>query len=78
MSTFFIAAPLVVFCIFVAPLWLILHYRSKKTVSGALSATDYQRLQVLSEQAETLQERVKTLEKILDTESPTWRNQHGG
>lgn len=34
MSSFFIAVPLIVFCIFVAPLWLILHYRSKRKNRG--------------------------------------------
>lgn len=33
-----ILAPLIIFLIFVAPIWLILHYRSKKQVSQGLSA----------------------------------------
>ena len=76
MSSFLIAGPLIVFLIFVAPLWLILHYRSKKKTSSGLSQDDYQRLQVLSAQAETMQKRVDTLERILDAESPTWRRHY--
>ncbi len=49
MSTFFITGPLIVFLIFVAPLWLFLHYRSKRKADSALSSQDLERLQVLSE-----------------------------
>lgn len=76
MSTFLIAGPLIAFLIFVAPLWLFLHYRSKKKSSSGLSDTDLQRLRQLSEQAESMQDRVKTLEKILDAESPSWRRNY--
>ena len=33
-----ILAPLIIFLIFVAPIWLILHYRSKKQVNQGLTA----------------------------------------
>ncbi|CAM3617527.1 envelope stress response membrane protein PspB [Vibrio aquimaris] len=76
MSSFFLAGPLVVFLIFVAPLWLILHYRSKKKTAGGLSEDDFNRLQALSEKAEQMQKRVDTLERILDTETPNWRRRY--
>ena len=76
MSSFLIAGPLIVFLIFVAPLWLILHYRSKKKTAGGLSEDDFQRLQALSEKAEKMQKRVDTLERILDAETPNWRRRY--
>ncbi|MGF1910665.1 envelope stress response membrane protein PspB [Vibrio kasasachensis] len=76
MSSFFIAGPLIVFLIFVAPLWLFLHYRSKRKTGSGLSQEDYQRLQTLSERAESMQKRVDTLERILDAESPNWRRNY--
>ncbi|MBU2897886.1 envelope stress response membrane protein PspB [Vibrio pectenicida] len=76
MSSFFIAGPLIVFLIFVAPLWLILHYRSKKKAAGGLSEDDFNRLQTLSEKADQMQKRVETLERILDTETPSWRRRY--
>ncbi|EGU37827.1 phage shock protein B [Vibrio ichthyoenteri ATCC 700023] len=76
MSSFWIALPLVVFLIFVAPIWLILHYRSKRKTSSGLSQEDFQRLEKLSERAESMQKRVETLERILDAESPTWRRRY--
>ncbi|EHY9858492.1 envelope stress response membrane protein PspB [Vibrio parahaemolyticus] len=76
MSAFFLVGPVIVFLIFVAPLWLFLHYRSKRKTDSALSSQDLERLQVLSEKAEAMQSRVDTLERILDAESPTWRRRY--
>jgi len=76
MSSAFIAGPLIVFLIFVAPLWLFLHYRSKKHASTGLSQEDLQRLESLSQKAASMQNRVDTLERILDAESPTWRRRY--
>lgn len=74
MSTAFITAPLVIFLIFVAPLWLILHYRSKRKLDQGLSEQEREQLQQLSDKAVKMQQRIQTLEKILDAESPDWRS----
>ena len=66
--------PLVIFMIFVAPIWLILHYRSKKQVNQGLSAEEQASLQSLAEQAEKMSDRIQTLEAILDSEALEWRN----
>ncbi|MFD3320033.1 envelope stress response membrane protein PspB [Alteromonas macleodii] len=66
--------PLVVFSIFVAPIWLILHYRSKKQVNQGLSAEEHASLQDLAEKAEKMSERIETLEAILDSEAREWRS----
>ncbi|MBY6197294.1 envelope stress response membrane protein PspB [Vibrio hangzhouensis] len=76
MSTFLIAGPLIVFLIFVAPLWLFLHYRSKRKAESGLSEQDFQKLQSLSQRAEKMQSRVDNLERILDAESPNWRQNY--
>lgn len=65
---------LVVFMVFVAPIWLILHYRSKKQVSQGLSETELRSLQNLAVKADTMADRIQTLESILDAESPDWRS----
>ena len=70
----FIFIPIIVFMIFVAPLWLVLHYRSKREVSKGLSEGDYSQLHELAATAEKMASRIKTLEAILDAESPEWRN----
>lgn len=66
-------APIALFLIFVAPLWLILHYRSKKQVSQGLSQDEFANLQELSHRADKMADRIKTLEAILDADSPNWR-----
>jgi len=70
----FTGVTLIVFMVFVAPIWLILHYRSKKQVSQGLSETELRSLENLSEKAELMADRIQTLESILDAESPNWRN----
>ena len=52
-----IIAPLIIFMIFVAPIWLILHYRSKKQVSQGLSPEDYKSLKELAVRAEKMSDR---------------------
>ncbi len=68
-----IIVPFVMFTIFVAPLWLILHYRSKKQVSQGLSEHEHRQLLELAQKAEKMADRVETLEALLDQEAPQWR-----
>ena len=37
-------APIIIFLIIVAPIWLILHYRSKRQVSQGLTEEEYSQL----------------------------------
>lgn len=69
-----IIAPLIIFMVIVAPIWLILHYRSKGQVSQGLSEEEYIQLSELSEMADQMADRIKTLEAILDVETPEWRS----
>jgi len=69
-----IMAPVIIFLIIVAPIWLVLHYRSKGQVSQGLSEEEYIQLSDLSETADKMADRIKTLEAILDVETPDWRN----
>jgi phage shock protein B len=71
-----IFVPLILFMIFVAPLWVIMHYRSKNKIKQGLSDSELNQLNELTVRAEKMAERIKTLEAILDAESPRWRTQH--
>lgn len=71
MSALFLAIPLTIFVLFVAPIWLWLHYSRQN--SGGLSQSDVQRLQQLTGDANKMRERIQTLEAILDAEHPHWR-----
>jgi phage shock protein B len=66
--------PIIIFMIFVAPLWLVLHYRSKKQVSQGLSEHEHRQLLELANRAEKMSDRIRSLEKILDAEAPQWRS----
>ncbi|WP_159822864.1 envelope stress response membrane protein PspB [Colwellia sp. 20A7] len=67
-------APVIIFMVIVAPIWLILHYRSKGQVNQGLSEEEYIQLSDLSETADKMADRIKTLEAILDAETPEWRS----
>ena len=76
MSSMFLSIPVVVFLTFVAPLWLFLHYRSKKHTATGLSSQDLEQLEQLSNRAEQLKQRISYLERVLDAETPEWRSRH--
>lgn len=70
----FIMAPTIIFMLFVAPIWIFMHYRSKQKSQGALSDAEREELERLQAQAERMIDRIETLEAILDSETPGWRH----
>ncbi len=64
----------VIFSIFVAPLWLILHYTTKRRQAQSLTREDEKMLSDLWQIANKMESRVKSLETILDTRAPNWRD----
>ncbi|QCR36245.1 envelope stress response membrane protein PspB [Nissabacter sp. SGAir0207] len=73
MSALFLAIPLTIFVLFVAPIWLWLHY-SRQQRGGQLSQQDLHHLTQLTQDARRMQERIRALEEILDAEHPQWRD----
>jgi len=55
------------------PLWIIFHYITKWKTSKGLTAEDEKMLAEVWESTNKMQERIQTLERILDIESPNWR-----
>ncbi|ETS30537.1 phage shock protein B [Photorhabdus temperata] len=70
MSSIFISIPLIIFVLFVLPIWLWLHYNSRNSSQSQLDQNEVQRL---AERVQHMQARIKTLEDILDAEHPDWR-----
>ena len=68
--------PLIMFMIFVAPIWVIMHYRSKRKISEGLSDVELNQLNDLSRRAEKMADRLNTIESILEADAPEWRRQH--
>ncbi len=73
----FVLAPTIIFMIFVAPLWIFMHYRSKQRSQSTLSDAERAELSKLADQAQWMMERIETLEAILDSETPEWRTRMG-
>jgi len=66
----------VLFMTVVAPLWIIFHYITKWRAQRGLSAQDERLMAELWEIANRLEGRIQTLERVLDTEAPNWRNKN--
>lgn len=72
-----LAIPLTIFFLFVAPVWLWLHYNSQRRQGSALQAQDSRRLAALCDDAARMRARIAALEDILDAEHPNWRQEYG-
>ena len=68
-----ILVPSIVFMVIVAPLWVWLHYRSKRRAQAALTESERDNLEALLVKSEAMMERIDTLESILDAQTPEWR-----
>jgi phage shock protein B len=55
------------------PLWIIFHYITKMKTSKGLSPEDEKMLSEVWESANKMEERINTLERILDIEAPDCR-----
>jgi len=64
----------VIFMVVVLPVWLLLHYLTRMKEVGGLSAEDENTLEKVWKTTSRLEERIKTLETILDEHHPHWRN----
>jgi phage shock protein B len=67
--------PLIIFMTIVAPLWLVLHYVTRWRATKTLSAEDEKMLVDLWQSAKRMEERIRSLETILDHDAPGWRGQ---
>ncbi len=69
--------PTILFLVIVAPLWLIMHYRSVNRSTRGLSEDDRESVEQLLETVDKLTDRITALESILDAEHSDWRTQTG-
>ncbi len=63
---------IIILCVPV-PLLIIFHYTAKWKKSRELSGSDEQMLEELWTRAQKMEDRVETLETILDESDPQWR-----
>lgn len=71
----FMFVPTILFLTVVAPMWIVMHYRSVNRSSRSLSRDDRESIEHMLETVDKLTERIATLEEILDDDHPQWRAQ---
>jgi phage shock protein B len=57
----------------VAPIWIVAHYATRWRSTRLLSRDQERTLAELYENARRMEERMDSLERILDAEAPGWR-----
>lgn len=62
-----------IFTVIVAPIWIIFHYVSRSSANKRLSSEDEAMLEEIWESAQRMEDRIQTLERILDDSTPGWR-----
>ncbi|WP_262693736.1 envelope stress response membrane protein PspB [Kordiimonas aquimaris] len=60
----------------VAPLWIIFHYVTKWKQMKGITPEDEASLGDLRSTADRLEDRIRTMERIMDDEVPDWRSRH--
>lgn len=60
--------PLILFLAVVAPIWIIAHYVTRWRMAKSLSPEDEKQFGDLWQIAERMEDRIHTIERILDTE----------
>lgn len=67
---------LIVFLAIPAPLFIVLHFITKWKQTREISGGDEKMLEDMWRLAQRLEERLESLETILDGELPDWRKKH--
>lgn len=71
----FMSIPSILFVVVVAPIWIIMHYRSVNRSSRSLNREDLERIEHMLLTVDRLSDRIETLESILDGDHADWRAQ---
>ncbi len=71
----FMFVPTILFMVIVAPIWIMMHYRSVNRSSRSLTESDRESIEEMLVTVDKLVERIGALEDILDAEHPQWRAQ---
>jgi phage shock protein B len=58
------------------PIWIVFHYITKWKMAKGLTPEDEKMLSEIWESSNRMEERINTLERILDIEAPNWRRRH--
>jgi phage shock protein B len=72
----FLFVPTILFLAVVAPVWIIMHYKSARQSSRSLNQGDLKMLEALLVDVDKMADRIEALESILDQDVPQWRRQY--
>jgi len=72
----FLMAPIIVFMVIVAPIWIVMPGCLWFRLKDQKRNDEQNSLDELAEIANTMEERISTLESILDAETPDWRSKY--
>lgn len=67
----------IIFLTICLPLWIVFHYITKWRSDKGLTTEDEKMLSEIWDSTNRMEERINTLERILDIEAPSWRSRHG-
>jgi phage shock protein B len=62
--------PLILFLVIVAPIWIIAHYTTRWRMAKSLSPEDEKQFAELWQTAERMEQRIDSIERILEAEEP--------
>jgi phage shock protein B len=62
--------PLILFLVIVAPIWIIAHYTTRWRMAKTLSPEDEKQFAELWQTAERMEQRIDSIERILEAEEP--------
>ncbi|MFV0477320.1 MAG: envelope stress response membrane protein PspB [Parahaliea sp.] len=77
LSAVFLSVPMILFIVIVAPLWILMHYRSVNRSASSLNDSDRELVEQMLVTVDKLTDRIEALEAILDAEHRDWRTQTG-
>jgi phage shock protein B len=67
------AGIIAILCLFIGLPWLVFHYVTRWKTAATLTTQDEDLLNDLHDLARRLDDRVVTIERIMDAENPAWR-----
>lgn len=65
--------PTILFLTVLGPIWVVMHYTTKRREAKTLLAEEEEALNGLLDAADRMEERIASLEKILDADTPDWK-----
>ena len=71
----FMFVPTILFMVIVLPIWISMHYSSLRRSARSLSDEDRETVEHILETVDKMADRVHTLETLLDSNYPDWRQQ---